>query len=351
MKSVRPGLATTLCMSVCGWLGCSGAAGTSMGVIGTCTPSGNHAAQFVMSQAKIPMDNMQYSLDLDGDGKKDNKLGLILSALKSTSKGVDPEASINSAIRKGTFAFLLELVSADATFQSDSCMATHAETGTFAGSGMPMLDGSDLYMANRDVAVAAMTGALAQGAFASADPLASTTPIELKLFLPIASGAPPLEFDIVSAQLQLTVAADGKTLHRGELHGAVRKSDVDSKVAPGLAAIFNAVLNDSMGMASTKKSVADLFDSGSGTPDPACGDTCTKKDLCCKNPDGSCSQPSDGKIDICEVSTQSAIVNILDPDVKLFDAQGHYKPVAGAPAAEKDCLSLGLGFDAVAASF
>lgn len=345
MRSIPIGLAALSLIASCGK-----GNGPTGGMVGRCTPAaGGHTAQFVMSQAKIPTDNVQFGIDLDGDGKRDNRLGSILGAL--TSK-VDPQMAINNAIQEGTFAFLLELVSTDAKYQTDTCMVTHAQVGEFVSTGAkPLLDGTDQYRAKSGATVVAMSGALAQGAFSSQDPLTSTVPIEMQLSLPIAANAPPLDLHIVSAHLQLTVAEDGKTLRKGEVHGAIRQADVQGTVTPGLASIFGAALSDPKGTPATKKSIADLFDVGDVAADPACNTSCSKKDRCCKNPDNSCSQPGDGKIDLCEVSTQSAIVNILNPDVKLFDASGHYKPVAGAPAAEKDCLSLGLGFDAAAASF
>jgi hypothetical protein len=55
------------------------------------------------------------------------------------------------------------------------------------------------------------------------------------------------------------------------------------------------------------------------------------------------------KIDICEVATSGLIQNVLAPDVQMFDAAGNYHP--NPTNANKDSLSIGLGFTAVPATF
>ena len=61
------------------------------------------------------------------------------------------------------------------------------------------------------------------------------------------------------------------------------------------------------------------------------------------------SAPKDGMVGVCEVSGNSIIKNVLNPDVQMFDSAGNYHP---NPAnTNQVSLSLGLGFTAVKATF
>jgi hypothetical protein len=63
-----------------------------------------------------------------------------------------------------------------------------------------------------------------------------------------------------------------------------------------------------------------------------------------------CAKKGDGKIDLCEVSTNSIIVNALDPDVQMFSDDGlTYHP--SSDNTHRDSLSLGVAFTAVKAKF
>ncbi len=66
------------------------------------------------------------------------------------------------------------------------------------------------------------------------------------------------------------------------------------------------------------------------------------------------SAPKDGMIGLCEVSGNSIIKNVLEPDVQMFEADGvTYHPNKNCTGActTKDSLSLGLGFTGVKATF
>ena len=51
----------------------------------------------------------------------------------------------------------------------------------------------------------------------------------------------------------------------------------------------------------------------------------------------------------CCVRQNSIIMNVLAPDIQVYDANGNYAP--NAHNATKDSLSIGIGYTAVQASF
>ena len=71
-----------------------------------------------------------------------------------------------------------------------------------------------------------------------------------------------------------------------------------------------------------------------------------KREVYGLKPDGSL---GDLIIDVCEVSENSIIQNVLAPDLQSYDANGNYAPQR--LAMKKDSLSIGLGFTAVRAKF
>ena len=173
----------------------------------------------------------------------------------------------------------------------------------------------------------------------------------LTIQLPLVAGSDPVKLNISGAHIQYTKAGDG--IMKAQLNGAIKNSDVQGNIIPNVAMLLSMrVAVDPT--TSTNKQILSIFDAGGTAESPVttCGATC-------KNTDGSCAKKGDGKIDVCEVATNSIISNVLAPDVQLYnstvDAAGKvtegttYMPNKDNKA--KDSLSLGLSFTAVKASF
>ena len=289
-------------------------------------------AKFVVNMLTVPQQRSDFALDLNGDNKPDNQLGNIIGAL--TAQMLDVQGGVNTAVSGGSIVLLMDEKASDLT--TSDCGSVTASAGAKAASA-PKFDGSDTFTVDSAVGGGTFLGKITGGTFNSNSPVTTSAPTTLTLQLPLVAGAPAIALSVTAAHIQFTKMGDGAM--KGQLNGAIKNSDVQSEIIPNVAMILNGrVQMDPTN--STNKQILSIFDTG-GEADPACSGAC-------KNPDGSCAKAKDGKIDICEVATNSIIKNVLAPDVQLFDG-GTYKP--NAANTTKDSLSLGLGFTAVKASF
>ena len=300
-----------------------------------CTPAaGATAARYVWNAMTVPLTASDFAYDLNGDGRADNQLGNIAGAL--AGQGFDLQAGIDGAITGGQSITLVDEQSTDPTFGSDACAATDVVPGVamaapdFSGNGRFTIDGT--------VAPGHFFGPIASGAFVSQPPPAQArVPVVVhKLMLPL-FGVTPV--DVYGARIQYVRAASGQ-LGGGQLNGAIRQEDIQTKVVPAVAALFNQKVTADP-TSSGSMQLLSIFDNG-GTANAACGATC-------KNLDGSCAAAGDGQISDCEVGTNGIIKNVLAPDVQMFDAAGNYHP--NPLNTKKDSLSVGVGFTAVPALF
>ena len=148
-----------------------------------------------------------------------------------------------------------------------------------------------------------------------------------------------LAIDVVGARITYLRSADG-SISGGQVNGAIRHQDVQTKVVPTIAGALNLALQTNPSSTQSMQALA-VFDDG-GAATAGCGTTC-------QNLDGSCAKASDGVIGDCEIASSPLMQTALAPDVQLFDANGTYHP---NPAnALKDSLSLGIRFTAVPATF
>ncbi len=292
-----------------------------------CAPAGGGTtAKLVANTQTMPQSRMDYATDLNGDGKLDNQLGNIIGAL--TQQGLDSQSSVNMQVMNGNNLLLIALRSADPSFTTDGCAA--ATVAQAKPKASPKFDGTDVLVIDAMKMPGEFTGPIAAKQFHSEPPPSfAKIPSELEIQLPLVVVVP---VHVIGARVQLTY--NGGQLTGGQLNGAIRKVEIDTQVIPALAmqlsvlAIFNP-------------QVAAIFDTG-GAPDPACGNTC-------RNLDGSCAKADDNQIDDCEVATNAIIKNVLAPDVQMFDSAGNYHP--SAANTNKDCLSIGIAFTAVSATF
>ena len=298
-----------------------------------CLPAGGAVrAQYVWNDVLVPMQRADYSFDLNGDGRTDNQLGNIEATL--AGQGMPVQAQATQAVQSGQSLTLVDEHGDDLT--SDACAATSVQSAQmmaspdFSGAGHFTPDGS---------MPGDFAGPIVTSRFTSEPPPATAAvPVIVHLNLPLLGAVSAV--DVVGARITYVRDATGK-LMMGQLNGAIRNKDVQTKVIPNLAASLTAQVQANPS-SSTSMQILAIFDTG-GKADPACAAGT------CKNPDGSCAVKGDQKIDTCELATSGLITNLLAPDVQLFDAAGNYHP---NPAnTNKDCLSIGLGFTAVGATF
>jgi hypothetical protein len=306
---------------------------SSSGPADVTTVSMANPAKYVANALTVPMDRMQFGMDLNGDSKVDNQLGNIIGALSANN--LNTQDGVDSAVCKGQVILLLTETSADATYQNDDATGALVQVGkTFgymgpdtctAGSGGPKFDGTDQFMQDTTFAGAQFAGRITNGKYTSNSPVTTTHPVTVSLQLPLVSGADPVQLTIVGAHIQFTES--GGKITGGQINGAIKSSDVMNTIIPNVATLLNSRVTANP-TGSTEKQILQIFDIG-----------CT----------GMTNLKGDGMISTCEVSDNSIIKNVLNPDVQMFDSAGNYKP--NASNTNKDSLSLGLGFSAVKASF
>ncbi len=315
---------------------CDGKDNNCDGKIDNLTPASANKSQLLAVTILLPKTRTDYAIDLNGDGRLDNQLSALVAILKS--QGNDANAQVANSILSGDQILLFDELSADPSYQSDACAAADVYTGV--AQPMPNLTGGGHFTVDTTVPSGNFIGFISGGDFESVMPLLQTTPVKLTLELVMFPGK-TIALPIVGAQLKIVRGAGGAV--SGEIHGAIKQMDVQLNILPVFAAEVQAqVVNNPTDPNS--QSLLGFFDDG-GTPgaDAACGATC-------QNSDGTCAKADDGKIDICEVTSNAAVQGILASDVQMYSDDGStYGP--SAANTHKDSLSLGIGFTTVAASF
>jgi len=295
--------------------------------------SSANPAKYVASALTVPMDRMQFGMDLNGDSKVDNQLGNIIGALSANN--LNTQDGVDASVCKGTVVLLVTETSADATYQNDDATGALVQVGKAfgytgpdtctAGSGGPKYDGTDTFMLDTGFAGAQFAGRISNGLYTSNSPVTTTHPVTVALQLPLVSGADPVQLNIVGAHIQFRVS--GGKISSGQINGAIKSSDVTNTIIPNVASLLDSRVTANP-TGSTEKQILQIFDIG-----------CT----------GMTNLKGDGKIATCEVADNSIIKNVLNPDVQMFDSGGNYHP--NSANTNKDSLSLGLGFSAVKATF
>lgn len=294
------------------------------------------SAQYVGDTLKVPMQRMDYAMDLNGDGKSDNQLGNIIGAL--TAQNLDTQLGVDEAIKAGNVILLLG-ASANSLDASD-CAAV--DVGVGKKMAMPDFSGAGMFTKDTSVGGGTFRGKITGGAFNSNSPVTATTATEVTIQLPLVAGSDPVKLKITGAHLQYTKSGDKLT--KGQLNGAIRSADVQTDIIPNVAKLLSdRVAADPTN--STNMQVLNIFDTGG--EDQGCMGACDNAANVGRG-ETACGVKMDKKIQTCEVATNSIIKNVLAPDVQMFQG-GVYKP--SRDNTMKDSLSIGLSFTGVKATF
>jgi hypothetical protein len=315
---------------------CDGKDNDCNGKIDDKTVATGNKVQFVASEIMLPLMRTDYAIDLNGDGKLDNQLSALVAILKT--QGTDANKQIQNGVLNGDQILLVEQMSSDATYTSDACAAVNVYTGK--AHPMPNLNGGGSFTIDATVPAGNFTGNIAMSEFTSILPTLQATSVSLTLNL-VMFPMRVLTLPLVGAHV--TLKRDGMGNVTGEIHGAVKKDDVQNNILPTFAAQVQEQVKNNPNDPNSQALLKFFDDGGNPDPDHSCGTNC-------KNADGSCAVPNDGKIDTCEVTSNGAVQSVLQSDVQMFTDDGStYKP---NPAnTHKDSMSLGIAFKLVTASF
>lgn len=300
-------------------------------------PEGEHY-HFIANKVLVPTTNTQareYGLDLNGDKTVDNQLGMVLSTLGSM--GFDIQATINKSVAIGGIVLLADFQTKDFTnttaagvrvFIGDSEMVTplacnagevYNET-TKTGCGHH-LGGTGNFVVKSDPD-AALGGKIINGTFTG-----GPGKVSLQIAL---GGTDAITLDLIGARSKgSSLSADslGTATSGGLIFaGAITKTDIDGKVIPAIQAQIAPIIAEDCTMPanpptcgcmadSTGKTILGLFDT--------------------KLADG-VTEGKDCAVSVEEIKTNSLIVSLLAPDVKIDG---------------KDALSLGIKATAVKGEF
>jgi hypothetical protein len=283
---------------------------------------------YVINSIVLPQSRTMFSIDLNGDARLDNQYGNFVGAM--TAQNLDQQAVMDARIQSGEGLLLVRQNISNGSFTDASCASADLEHAQTRAS--PDFSGNGVFVVDPAARPLSLPGTIAASHFSGSleNPTAQDT-----LAVDLVFAGAVQRVNLVDPHIAYTITDSG--LISGTINGAIRASDLPfAAIAAGLNASIAA-----NPFSPQSKQLLQIFDTG-GIAQGSCGATCM-------NPDGSCAQKADGTISVCELSDNSIIKNVLNPDVQLFDASGNLSP---NPAnTTRDSLSVGLGFTAVKATF
>jgi hypothetical protein len=278
-------------------------------------PTGDHY-QSVMNKMILPVGtNDDLKMDIDGNGRTENRLGSILATLQSQSNGeLDLQASIDRGVNKGDITLLGDV-------QTESLMtATNVGFRVFLGTIVspeactdPLddetcgqhLTGTGSFTAAASTTPSLVMGTMANGRFTGKDG---------KLTLKLALEGTLIDLNLISARAELTVTADGIT--EGVIGGAITKAELDSNVIPAVGVTIQNIIESDCTLEPGAPNADECgCPSGTGRTLRGLFDT-----------DDSC------EVTEPEVSMSPFIRTLLSPDLDLLE-----------PANQADSLSVAVG--------
>jgi hypothetical protein len=285
----------------------------------TCKADKSDCKDFVMNKIIMPIkDAAKYGLQKDN--KSYNALGDILGALANLAPTMNFQDSVDQSVNSGKTIILMRIQAGDLMNEPNAAGQTWvgAETACCptAGDDRPKCaDEAAKTCFNPAKASSFKVGssspkdATFAGKIAAGNMSCSASKLQLTLALSSAPTVPPLSLNLIGVQVRGTLAASGTSITDGVLAGAATQAEVDNNLIPTVAKMLSATLSDPTVQKTTKDAIITIFDTS----------------------------PTDGKIDVKEVSDNKLIKSFLTPDV---DGDGD-----GIP----ELLSLGIGYNALSA--
>ncbi|MCG8418922.1 MAG: hypothetical protein MJE77_13375 [Proteobacteria bacterium] len=286
--------------------------------------SGSHTT-YIVESVGLPGsagETSSFGLDLDGDDRVDNRLGGLMSALKTATQ-LDVQNLIDTLIADGTLMILIDVQAVD--LQNASGVGGRVLAGTNA-SPTPCAGPGDTVCGNHlrgdatvdidsQIAVdAVFAGEIVDGRFSSSSVPASFT-LDLPEVLPR-----PVAVKLIGARADNAVSANSLD---GIAGAAISMDEIDGTIFPALSDLV-AVDCTGTGPAcctagSLGESIVDLFDTN-----------------------GDCA------VTVAEMKSNLVVGAVIAPDLDLLDSDGSFAPGSDGVA---ESMSLGARFRAVPASF
>ncbi len=288
----------------------------------TITPEGTHY-HYVVNKALVPTNNNQsreYGLDLNGDGTPDNQLGMVLGTL--AGMGFDIQATIDTAVLKGSIILLADIQTSDATFMSNAatgmqvfigdspqpvacntaedvvCTTAKPAVCTGCGHHLDPSGGSFAIAANSPTDVA-LAGKIVGGTFTGG-------PGNLSLQIAL-GGTDAIQLDMIGARAKASSISEanigtvsGASISGGVIFaGAITQDDINTKVIPAVVSQLAPTIMRDCTMPSAP-------------PGCGCVDGSTGKTII-----GLFDTNMDCTVSVAEVQSNSLIMSLLAPDVTI----------------------------------
>jgi len=333
-------LTTKLLGATCGAIVGLAAGCSNNNMDNTCTPdqASGMTYQYATNQILLPSATNSFAIDIDGDGRNDNQLKAIVSAVSAAM--FDLQGPVNDAVANGTAVILAAMQTADLTMGCSKVTLNLAQAPAM-GAPKPKFDGTDKFTINT---AAGQTPAVL-GGMITGGKLSSILPKDQRgdqvqkiiLNLPLAMGVLPLV--IYGAHISGTITAD--KIATGEIHGVILQKDINEQIIPAVAQLLTDQIHKDP-TSGTTDTIVRLFEDP--VNNPASKAKCMVAADCCQLP---ANRPT-CKITADEVKSNALIGNVLAADVQVMQ-NGAWNPVPKGTA--KDAMSVGLGFTSVKASF
>lgn len=296
----------SLCRSVC----IAGALTAIAGCGGdAASPKPTYTLEYATQQILLPTNVDKVAYDENGDGRAENALGNLFTAL--ATQGIDLQAMEDASVATGKTIELFKVQTHDSTLTSDN----QATVTLYAAS--PGVPAPGPYTVDQGVAPAVFTGTVGANGFSSASPATAANAVQLTLRLAIGDTSVTVPLPLWGAHVTLVKSqASGVS---AAINGVVKVNDVSNILVPSLAAAFTAAIqrDTTTTLAHQLESLLDL---------------------------GGCqgAVAKDYQIAACEVSSNALMQSFLVPDVQMFDGNGNYAPSATGSA--PNALSFGVRF-------
>ncbi len=269
---------------------------------------------------------MSFAIDIDGGGRPQNQLKSIIGAISAA--GFDLQGPVDMAVAAGKTVFLMDVATLDL---KDACGSLVVGTASPSPSP-PRYDGNDHFTLDPNFAPADLSECAVAGNMSTIVP-SKLKPAEVRqIFFALPLGGGILPLTVYGAHVQGRI--DGNGILSGQIHGVIRKADIDGMIIPAIAQLLtDSIHADPTG--GTSQTIIKLFEDMSN---PISQNKCkVAADCCAKSPTTCVILPA-------EVQANSLIQNVLAPDVQAFSG-GVWMPVP--KGTQKDSLSVGIGFTAV----
>ena len=192
------------------------------------------AQQDVVNKLNLPASGSDYTMDIDGNGTKDNQLGHIMGALKlMAGAAMDPQKELDDQIKLGQILLLFDVKAKSIT--TDPAMQLQFYLGADTDS-----DPTDNFSGTEELAISSSspTNLILPGTIAS-----SKVSAKGSLLVPIPIGTTPTTLNLKNATVKADLSTSG--MANGTINGAIPMADVNTKLLPALAKQLDAAWKSS----------------------------------------------------------------------------------------------------------